>query len=47
MDLTPTERQMLRFALDLADDQAAYRSDEFTDEDVAVLARRRQLATEE
>ncbi|MFF4369663.1 hypothetical protein [Streptomyces sp. NPDC001594] len=44
--LTAAERQFLAFALDLAADHMAVRSDEFTDEDDAALARLRQLTEE-
>lgn len=43
--LTPTERQFLRFALDLAFDQMVS-EDGFTDEDHAAHDRLRQLAAE-
>ena len=44
--LTDAERQFLTFALDLADNRMANRSDEFDTEDYAALARLRQLAEE-
>lgn len=42
--LTDAERQFLTFALDLADNRMANRSDEFTAEDYEALARLRQIA---
>ena len=45
-ELTASDRQFLTFALDLADNRMANRSDEFDTEDYAALARLRQLAEE-
>lgn len=42
--LTAADRQFLTFALDLADERMANRSDEFEDDDHAALARLRRLA---
>ncbi|MEU3522342.1 hypothetical protein AB0E62_00440 [Streptomyces sp. NPDC038707] len=43
MELSQVERDMLRYALDLAQEKVLARGDEFTEEDQAALDRLRQL----
>lgn len=45
VDLSDNDRQLLTFALELAADQMASRSDEFDDADTAALEKLRQLAS--